>query len=60
MKHIFKRSLLFLLCVVLIFGATAAQKPFGEYEIADARTLSEVDDDIAEYNNLLMYLMYIR
>ncbi len=48
-----KKSFLFLLCAVMIFGATATRVP---YEEVEARTIFDVEEELKEYQNLLKKL----
>ncbi len=56
MRQIVKRTLLLLLCSMIIFCAVSASRPLDSFEKAEARTLFDIEDDIAECKALLATL----
>ncbi len=50
MKRFLKKGLTFLLCAVMIFGVTAANT---SYEVAEARTLFDIENELNEYKSIL-------
>ncbi|MBR6562811.1 MAG: peptidoglycan DD-metalloendopeptidase family protein [Clostridia bacterium] len=53
MANKLKKALMFLLCFLFIFAATAVSVP---YEEAEARTIFDVENEIKEYKNQLVAL----
>ncbi len=50
MKRFLKRGLTFLLCSVMIFGISAGST---SYEVAEARTLFDIENELNEYKSIL-------
>ncbi len=53
MKHTLKKAFVFLLCMVIVFGATTVNVP---YETAQARTIYDVEQELEECKALLRTL----
>lgn len=53
MRKYIKRALFFMLCTVLLFSAMLASLP---QEKAEARTIYDIESELAEYNNMLSKL----
>lgn len=53
MKHTLKKITMFLLCVVIIFSATAVSAP---QKTVKARTIFEIEEEIKEYKSMLATL----